>query len=122
MQEFHCVFKQIQERKKKVLIPILLEDLDLNLKELEFDQSHLAVLQQYLRTYTYLDARNYKYNIEKLRRRIIFELPALPLSKMLIIRQNEDDNNFNGLPFNDNDQTPLLRPEANDDGTAEPTP
>ena len=112
----------MEERKKKVLIPILLEDLkSLNLNELEFDQSHLAVLQQYLRTHTYLDATNYKYNIEKLRMRIIFELPALPLSKMLIIRQNEDNNNVNGLPLNDNDEIPLLRAEVND-AMAEPAP
>ena len=112
MQEFYCAFKQIEERKKKVLIPILLEDL--NFDEVELDQNHLAVLQQYLRTYTYLDARNYKCNIEKLRKRIIFELPAVPLSKMLIIRQNEQTN--------DNDQTPLLGAEAGSTVAAEPVP
>ena len=114
MQEFYWAFKQIEERKKKILIPILLEDL--NFDEVELDQNHLAVLQQYLRTYTYLDARNYKYNIEKLRKRIRFELPAIPLSKMLIIMQTSEDN------MNDNDQTPLLGAEANYIATAEPTP
>ena len=63
MQEFHCAFKQIEQGKKKVLIPILLEDL--NLDAIEFDQDHLAVLRQYLRTYTYMDAKNYKCDIEK---------------------------------------------------------
>ena len=112
MQEFYCGFKQIEERKKKVLIPILLEDL--NFDDVELDQNHLAVLQQYLRTDTYLDARNYKCNIEKLRKRIIFELPSVPLSKMLIIRQNEQNN--------DNDQTPLLGVEADCTVAAEPRP
>ena len=110
MQEFYCAFKQIEERKKKVLIPILLEDL--NFDEVELDQNHLAVLQQYLRTYTYMDARNYKCNIEK--KRIIFELPAVPLSKMLIIRQYEQNN--------DSDQTPLLGAEADSTVAAEPMP
>ena len=115
MQEFYCAFKQIEERKKKVLISILLEDI--NFDDVELDQNHLAVLQQYLRTYTYLDARNYKCNIEKLRKRILFELPAVPLSKMLILRKNEANNNIN-----DNDQTPLLGAEADCTVAAEPRP
>ena len=93
--------EQIEERRKKVLIPILLEYL--NLDDIEFDQDHLAVLRQYLRTYTYMDARNYKCNIEKLRKRILFELPATPLSKMLIIKETEDNSSIDG-----NVQTPLL--------------
>ena len=112
MQEFYCAFKQIEQNRKKVLIPILLEDL--NLDEAELDQNHLAVLQQYLRTYTYLDAKKYVDDIEKLRKRIIFELPAIPLSKRLIIMQT------NGDDMNDNDQTHLLRAEANCTATAEP--
>ena len=83
MHEFYCAFNQMEERKRNILIPVLLEDLHLN--DTELDKDHLTVLQQYLRTYTYMDARDYKYNIEKLRKRIIFELPAVPLSKMLIM-------------------------------------
>ena len=110
MQEFYCAFKQIEEGRKKILIPILLEDLTLdNIGYI--DQDHLAVLRQYLRTYTYMDARNYKRSIAKLRKRIIFELPAIPLSKMLI----KDDNNLN-----DSEQTPLLGAEANCLVTVEP--
>ena len=112
MQEFYCAFKQIEERKKKVLIPILLEDL--NFDEVELDQKHLAVLQQYLRTYTYLDARDYKCNIEKLRKRIIFELPALPLSKMLIMGHNEGNSHID-----DNEQTLPPGAEANTTVNAE---
>ena len=114
MQEFHCAFKQIEQRNVKVLLPILLEDL--NLDEVELDQNYLAILQQYLRTYTYLEARNYKCDIEKLRKRIIFELPAVPLSKMLIIRQNEDNNNIN-----DDERTPLLGARVNAAADAEAT-
>ena len=114
MQEFHCAFKQIEQRNTKVLIPILLENL--NLDEVELDQNNLALLQQYLRTYTYLDARDYQCDIEKLRKKIIFELPAVPLSKMLIIRQNEDNNDMN-----DNAQTPLLQAEVNTAADADPT-
>ena len=114
MQEFYCAFKQIEQRRKKVLIPILLEDL--NLDQVDLDQNHLAVLRQYIRTYTYLDARDYKCDIEKLRKRIIFELPAVPLSKMLLIRQTEENNNVN-----DNDQIPLLGAEANGTPNAETT-
>ena len=112
MQEFYCAFKQIEQRRKKVLIPILLEDL--NLDEENLDRNHLAVLQQYLRTYTYLDARNYKCDIKKLRKKIIYELPAVPLSKMLIMRQNEENSNIG-----DNDQTLLLGAEASATASAE---
>ena len=79
----------------------------------ELDQDHLAVLRQYLRTYTYMDARNYKCDIEKLKKRIIFEMPAVPLSKMLIIRRDEENNT------NDNDQTPLLGVDVNYTSTDE---
>ena len=103
MHEFNGAFNQIKERKKNILIPVLLEDL--NLDDTELDKDHFAVLQQYLRTYTYLDARNYKYNIEKLRKRIIFQLPAVPLSKMLIMRKNYNEDNND---INDDDQGPLL--------------
>ena len=108
----------MEEREKKILIPILLEDLNFDKVE-ELDQNHLVVLPQYLRTHTYLDARdyrNYKYNIEKLRKRILFELPAIPLSKRLIIMQTSEDDT------NDSDQTLLLGAEANYTATAEPTP
>ena len=118
MQEFYRAFKQMEKREKKILIPILLEDLNFDEVE-ELDQNHLVVLQQYLRTHTYLDARdyrNYKYNIEKLRKRILFELPAIPLSKRLIIMQTSEDD------VNDNDQTLLLGAEANYTATTEPTP
>ena len=110
MQEFYCAFKQIEEGRKKILIPILLEDLTLdNIGYI--DQDHLAVLRQYLRTYTYMDGRNYKRSIAELRKRILFELPAIPLSKMAI----KDDNDLN-----DNDQTLLLGAEASCTATAEP--
>ena len=112
MQEFYCTFKQIEKGRRKVLIPILLEDLNLDEVE-ELDQDHLAVLRQYLRTYTYMDARNYKCDIEKLKKRIIFEMPAVPLSKMLIIRRDEENNT------NDNDQTPLLGVDVNYTSTDE---
>ena len=115
MQEFACAFKQIEKGRKKVLIPILLENLHLD--EENLDQDHLAVLQQYLRTYTYMDARNYTCDIEKLRKRIRFELPAVPLSKMLIIGQTEENSNID-----DNDQTPLLGGETNYTATTEPAP
>ena len=84
MHEFYCAYSQVEERRKNILIAVLLEDLDLNNAEL--DQKHLAVLQQYLRTYTYMYGRNYmdgRHIIEKLRKRIISALPALPLLKML---------------------------------------
>ena len=108
MHEFYCAFNQMEEQKRNILIPVLLEELHLN--DIELNKDHLTVLQQYLRTYTYMDARDYKYNIEKLRKRIIFELPAVPLSKMLIIRQTDEEDNNN---INDDDQAPLLGAEAN---------
>ena len=110
MQEFYCAFKQIEEGRKKILIKILLEDLTLdNIRYI--DQDHLAVLRQYLRTYTYMDGRNYKRSIAELRKRIRFELPAIPLSKMA----TKDDNDLN-----DNDQTLLLGAKANCTATVEP--
>ena len=70
MHEFYCAFKQIEEGRRKMLIPILLEGLDLDNNN-EIDPDKLAVLQQYLRTYNYMDGRNYKCNIEK-KKKIIF--------------------------------------------------
>ena len=103
MHEFYCAFQQLEEGRKKILIPILLEDLDLDNNN-EIDPDKLAVLQQYLRTYTYMDARNYKSNIEKLKKKIIFKLPPTPLSQMLIVTHAEENNDTI-----DDEQTPLLQ-------------
>ena len=116
MHEFYCAFKQIEEGRKKMLIPILLEDLELD--DTNIDQDKMAVLQQYLRTYTYMDARKDKNNIEKLRKRIIFKLPAVPLSQMLIVRHTEENRNLI-----DNDiTTPLLETDNDPTATAEHAP
>ena len=98
-----------------MLIPILLQDL--NLDDVQLDQDLLAVLRQYLRTYTYMDAKDYQCNIEKMRKRILFQMPAVPLSKMLMIIQTDDNENIQ-----DNDLTELLGNEGNSSATTEPPP
>ena len=97
MHEFYSAYTYLlRERHRKFVIPVLLEDLD----NVDCNPSLLAaqeVLQTYVRTYTYIDARNFRQNIEKLRKRILFNMPAIPLSEM---RGDVDNNN--------DEQDPLL--------------
>ncbi len=62
------------EGSKQFLIVILAEDLDLDTLPNE--------LQIYLRTYTYIDARNYEEDLERIRKRIRFAMPGTPLEEI----------------------------------------
>ncbi len=53
---------------------VLIEDLDIDSLPNE--------LQTYLRTYTYIDARNYENDLNKIRKRIRFAMPGTPLREM----------------------------------------
>ena len=50
---------------------VLLEDLDIDTLPAE--------MRTYLRTYTYIDARNYDDDLDRIRKRIRFVMPGTPL-------------------------------------------
>ena len=70
---------KVMNGKPNYLLPILMEHLDIY--QLPRD------LQTYLRTHTYIDAR--EYDQETLRKRIRFSMPDEPLTK-LRQKQNQD--------------------------------
>ena len=102
MHEFYCAYTHLlNHRHRKFVIPVLLEDLgnlDCNPNQLKARE----VLQTYLRTYTYIDARKFMDNIEKVRKRIIFNMPAVPLMKLREGGQSDEDN------ITEDEQNPLL--------------
>ena len=83
MQEFYIAHQRMTEGNVNFLIPIILEDL--NIDELSRD------LQTYLRTYTYIDAR--KYDVNTLRKKIRFSMPDVPL-QTLIKRKNDEQQHL----------------------------
>ncbi len=85
MQEFYIAHQKVTEGNPKFLIPILLEDLPMD--ELPRD------LQMYLRTYTYIDAR--EYDTDTLRKRIRFAMPDTPFKTLLRNQQVQDDGDDN---------------------------
>ncbi len=86
MEEFYIAHQQVTEGKPRFLIPILLEDVPLD--DLPQD------LQTYLRTYTYIDAR--EYDIDTLRKRIRFAMSDTPY-KVLEAQQHEHQDNTGEL-------------------------
>ena len=75
--------------KPSYLIPVLMEDLSID--ELPRD------LQTYLRTHTYIDAR--EFDLKTLRKRIRFSMPDVPLAELRKKRQNGNTQNdkVNGI-------------------------
>ncbi len=76
------------QRKTKYLIVVLAEDLDVDTLPNE--------LKTYLKTYTYIDARNYEEDLESIRKKIRFAMPGTPLGKIREMQrdaaeQNRDD-------------------------------
>ncbi len=80
MEEFTIAHQKVVDRNKHkhFIIVVLAEDLDLDTLPNE--------LQSYLRTYTYIDARNYEEDLEKIRKRIRYAMPGTPLQE---IRQKQ---------------------------------
>ncbi len=80
MEEFRTAYQKVVEGNKHYIIVVLVEDLDIDTLPNE--------LQSYLRTYTYIDARNYENDLETIRKKIRFSMPGTPLEK---IRQMQRD-------------------------------
>ena len=72
MQEFYLAHHKVMNGKPEYLIPVLMEDL--NIDQLPRD------LQTYLRTHTYIDAR--EYDLKILRKRIRFSMLDVPLIEL----------------------------------------
>ncbi len=82
MQEFYMAHQKVTEGKTGFLIPILLEDIPLG--DLPRD------MQMYLRTYTYIDAR--EYDINTLRKKIRFAMPDTPFTKLMRNQHFHDED------------------------------
>ena len=80
MEEFTIAHQKVVEGNKNFILMVLVEDLDLDTLPNE--------LQSYLRTYTYIDARNYEEDLEVIRKKIRYSMPGTPLVK---IRQMQRD-------------------------------
>ena len=98
MQEFYIAHQRVTEGNPTFLIPILLEDMPM--EELPRD------MQMYLRTYTYIDAR--EYDTDTLRKRIRFAMPDTPYKVLLRNRQVNDDGEdthlLQGIELGNNEQ------------------
>ncbi len=70
-------------RRKRYLVVVLLEDLDVD--------SLPAEIRTYLRTYTYIDARNHENKLERIRKRIRFVMPGTPLVKIKAMQSGIDN-------------------------------
>ncbi len=74
MEEFTIAHQKVVEGNKNFIIVVLVEDLDIDTLPNE--------LQSYLRTYTYIDARNYENDLENIRKKIRYSMPGTPLEKI----------------------------------------
>ena len=68
VQEFQTAHNEMVEGRKKFLIPVLIEKLDMDSLPRE--------LQMYMRTYTYIDATDEANDLERLQKRIRFGMPG----------------------------------------------
>ena len=74
MEEFTIAHQKVVEGHKNFIIVVLVEDIDIDTLPDE--------MQSYLRTYTYIDARNYEQDLEKIRKTIRYSMPGTPLEKI----------------------------------------
>ena len=72
MEEFYLAHQEVMDGRVSYLVPILMEAADIN--QLPLD------LRTYLRTHTYIDAR--EYDLQTLSKRIRFSMPDLPLAQL----------------------------------------
>ena len=72
MEEFFLAHHKVISGKPNYLIPVLMEELDID--QLPRD------LQTYVRTHTYTDGR--EFDLDTLRKRIRFSMPDVPLSQL----------------------------------------
>ncbi len=68
MQEFQTAHNEMVEGRKKFLVPILIEKLEISTLPCE--------LQMYLRTHTYIDASDEMNDLDWLQKRIRFAMPG----------------------------------------------
>ncbi len=98
LQEFYIAHQRVTEGNARFLIPVLLEDMPL--EDLPRD------LQMYIRTYTYIDAR--ENDIDTLRKRIRFAMPDTPLKTLVMnqqVQNDADDHNLlEGIELENNEQ------------------
>ena len=67
----------LQQERADYIIVVLLEDVP--------QKALTAEMKVYLKTYTYIDAREYSNDVEMIRKRIRFALPKVPLKQLKVI-------------------------------------
>ena len=67
----------LRDGRTDYIVVVLLEDVP--------QKKLTEELKVYLRTYTYIDAREYANDVEMIRKRIRFALPKLPLKQLKVI-------------------------------------
>ncbi len=83
---------------------VLVEDLDINTLPNE--------MQSYLRTYTYIDARNYEQDLDKIRKKIRYSMPGTPLEKIREMQRaaaeqrNNEDTGIEVIDEQDDEEPP----------------
>ncbi len=75
--EFSHAYDMVLQGRTDYVVVILLEDVPLKALSEE--------LKAYLRTYTYIDARDYAKDVEMIRKRVRFALPKEPLKQLKVI-------------------------------------
>ncbi len=75
--EFSHAYDMVLEGKPDYIVVVLLDDVP--------QKTLSEELKAYLKTYTYIDARQYGKDIELIRKRIRFALPKVPLEQLKVI-------------------------------------
>ena len=76
LYEFQQAYLLVMEGKINYLIIVLLEDVPRDAMSPE--------LRAYLKTHTYLDARNYDINMATVRKQLRFSMPKIPLKELQV--------------------------------------
>ncbi len=72
----------LQEGRTDYIVVVLLEDVP--------QKALTEELKVYLKTFTYIDAREYSNDIEMIRKRIRFALPKIPLKQYKVLIYHTD--------------------------------
>ena len=75
--EFSHAYDMVLEGRTDYVVVVLLDDVP--------RKALTEELKAYLRTYTYIDAREYAKDVEMIRKRIRFALPKVPLMQLKVI-------------------------------------
>ncbi len=87
-EEFSIAHQEMLKRRTKYLIVVLADDLDI--------ESLPDELRMYLRTYTYIDARDHEESLDKIRKKIRFAMPGTPLARIRELQEMQVEEEGEG--------------------------